>query len=245
MKKLILSLALITPLSLTACQTNQDWVTAGSNILNSTLGQQAVSTALSSSEMTAGLREALSVGTNIVVNQLGQSGGFLNDSNIQIPLPSQLQKVDEALTAIGFGALTNDLKTRMNTAAEIATPKAKALFLDAISTMTIADAQDILFGADNAATSYLQSRMGSALGMEIEPIVQNALNQAGAVQAYDRAIGQYQNLPFMPDIKADLTNHVVDKALDGIFYYVAVEEAAIRNNPAKRTTELLQKVFSQ
>lgn len=195
--------------------------------------------------MTAGLREALSVGTNIVVNQLGQSGGFLNDSNIQIPLPSQLQKVDEALTAIGFGALTNDLKTRMNTAAEIATPKAKALFLDAISTMTIADAQDILFGADNAATSYLQSRMGSALGMEIEPIVQNALNQAGAVQAYDRAIGQYQNLPFMPDIKADLTNHVVDKALDGIFYYVAVEEAAIRNNPAKRTTELLQKVFSQ
>jgi hypothetical protein len=143
-----------------------------------------------------------------------------------------------------YKKLTNDLKTRMNDAAEIATPKAKSLFLDAISTMTITDAQDILFGADNAATNYLRSRMGSALGVEIEPIIQSALNQAGAVQAYDSVMGQYQSLPFMPDVKANLTNHVVDKALDGIFYYVAQEEAAIRNNPAKRTTELLQKVFA-
>jgi hypothetical protein len=31
--------------------------------------------------------------------------------------------------------------------------------------------------------------------------------------------------------------------MDGIFHYIAVEEAAIRQNPAKRTTELLQRVF--
>lgn len=239
-----MTIAFASVLSLSACKTSGDWMTAGTNILNSTLGQQAVTSALSSSEMSAGLREALSTGTNLVVSQLGQTGGFLNDQNIQIPLPSELQKVDQALSAIGLGQLTNDLKTRMNDAAEIATPKAKSLFLDAISTMTITDAQDILFGADNAATNYLRSRMGSALGVEIEPIIQSALNQAGAVQAYDSVMGQYQSLPFMPDVKANLTNHVVDKALDGIFYYVAQEEAAIRNNPAKRTTELLQKVFA-
>ncbi|WP_200889333.1 DUF4197 family protein [Geoalkalibacter ferrihydriticus] len=31
--------------------------------------------------------------------------------------------------------------------------------------------------------------------------------------------------------------------MDGIFYYLAEEEAAIRRNPAKRTTELLRQVF--
>ncbi len=35
----------------------------------------------------------------------------------------------------------------------------------------------------------------------------------------------------------------VEQAMDGMFYYVAKEEAAIRNDPAARTTELLQKVF--
>jgi len=33
--------------------------------------------------------------------------------------------------------------------------------------------------------------------------------------------------------------------MDGIFYYMAKEEAAIRRNPAKRTTDLLKKVFNK
>jgi len=31
--------------------------------------------------------------------------------------------------------------------------------------------------------------------------------------------------------------------MDGIFYYMAKEEAAIRTDPAKRTTDLLKRVF--
>ena len=65
----------------------------------------------------------------------------------------------------------------------------------------------------------------------------------GAVQAYDNAIGQYKSVPFVPDVKADLTQHVLERALHGLFLYLAQEEAAIRQNPAKRTTELLQRVF--
>ena len=54
---------------------------------------------------------------------------------------------------------------------------------------------------------------------------------------------QYDTIPFVPDVKADLTGYVVQKALEGIFFYIAKEEAAIRNDPAARTTELLKKVF--
>lgn len=58
-------------------------------------------------------------------------------------------------------------------------------------------------------------------------------------------IGQYKTLPFVPDAKANLTNHVLDKAIGGVFLYLGREEAAIRENPAARTTELLKKVFGK
>jgi len=35
----------------------------------------------------------------------------------------------------------------------------------------------------------------------------------------------------------------MNKAINGLFYYLAKEEAAIRKDPAKRTTELLKRIF--
>jgi hypothetical protein len=58
-------------------------------------------------------------------------------------------------------------------------------------------------------------------------------------------MGEYADLPFVPDIKADLSEHVVDKGISGIFYYLAKEEAAIRQDPLKQTSTLLKQVFGQ
>ncbi|MEP6664376.1 MAG: DUF4197 family protein, partial [Verrucomicrobiota bacterium] len=41
----------------------------------------------------------------------------------------------------------------------------------------------------------------------------------------------------------DIDSYVTQKAMDGLFKMVAAEEKKIRENPAARTTELLQKVF--
>jgi hypothetical protein len=41
----------------------------------------------------------------------------------------------------------------------------------------------------------------------------------------------------------DLDNYVTEKALDGLFVKLAEEERRIRENPAARSTELLEKVF--
>ena len=60
----------------------------------------------------------------------------------------------------------------------------------------------------------------------------------------DFDVKDYDKIPYMPDVKADLRGYVVDKALDGIFFYVAKEEAAIRANPVQRSTDLLKKVFA-
>ena len=221
-----------------------DWVKVAEKTLNSGLYGEAASSALSNSDIIAGLKQALSIGSQNVVGQLGAANGFNLDPNIRIPLPDQLQRVDRALSAVGMNRLTEDLELRLNRAAEAATPKAKQYFLSAIQNMTINDAKGILTGPQDSATQYLHRTMGTQLAGDIKPIVETTLADAGAVRAYDQVLGQYSQIPFMPDVKADLNNYVVEKALDGIFYYVAAEEAAIRQNPAARTTELLKKVFA-
>lgn len=199
---------------------------------------------LASSDVAAALKQALSIGSGNVVSQLGAQNGFWGDAAIQIPLPDTLNRVDTALSAIGAGALTNDLKLRMNRAAERAMPKARQLFLTAISEMTFNDAKNILTGPDDAATTYLRKAMGPQLLAEMQPIISSTMAEAGVVQSYDAVMGQYQQIPSVSSFKTNLESYVGNKALDGVFYYVAAEEKAIRENPAKRTTDLLKTVFS-
>ena len=199
--------------------------------------------ALSNDDIAAGLREALRVGSERVVAQLGTLDGFNLDPDIHIPLPGVLQDVQKTLSKFGMSGLADDLELRLNRGAEAAVPEAKALFADAISQMSLDDARGILEGPDDAATQYFKGKMSAPLGERMTPIVDSSLSDVGAIAAYDKMMGQYEAIPFVPDVKADLTGYVVEKGLDGIFYYVAKEEAAIRNDPAKRTTEILQKVF--
>jgi hypothetical protein len=139
--------------------------------------------------------------------------------------------------------LADDLELRLNRAAEAAAPEAKELFWQAVDEMTLDDVQGIYDGPDDAATQYFKDKMTPPLAERMQPVVDSSLAEVGAIQSYDTMMAQYKSVPFVPDAKADLTTYVVEQAMDGMFYYVAKEEAAIRNNPAARTTELLQKVF--
>ncbi|MDP2106205.1 MAG: DUF4197 domain-containing protein, partial [Desulfobulbaceae bacterium] len=141
--------------------------------------------------------------------------------------------------------MLDDLELKMNRAAEAAAPKAKKLFLEAISAMTFSDIQSIYNGPENAATKYFQDKLTPSLTKEMTPIVDSSLSDVGAVQAYDGVMSNYKTMPFVPDAKANLTQHVTDKGIAGIFHYLGKEEAAIRQNPARQTTELLKRVFGK
>ena len=220
------------------------WWDKGSSVVKS-FGIGSAVEELSISEISAGLKEALSVSSENVVNQLGVSDGFNKDSNIHIPLPSSLDTVKSMLSKVGMSSLFEDLELKLNRAAEAATPMAKKLFFNAISHMSFEDVKQIYNGPDDAATQYFKDRMSSDLALEMKPVIETSLSQVGAVSAYDNMMKNYKSIPFVPDIKANLTSHVVEKGMDGIFYYIAKEEAAIRQNPTKRTTELLKKVFTK
>jgi hypothetical protein len=198
---------------------------------------------LTSEEIGRGLKDALRVGSETVVAQLGRQDGFNADPDIHIPLPQQLATAKNWLGKIGMASLLDDLELRLNRAAETATPRAKKLFFQAIGEMTFDDVMQIYNGPDDAATRYFKDKMSTPLAEEMSPIVSDSLADVGAIKSYDNVMKEYRTIPFAPDIKADLTAYVVERGIGGIFHYIAIEEAAIRQNPAKRTTELLQKVF--
>ena len=206
-------------------------------------GSETKEQVLSTDEVGNGLKEALRVGTETVVANLGKTDGFNLDEMIHIPLPSQLTKVKSVLGKIGMDSMLTDLELRLNRAAEIATPKAQQLFVQAINEMTLDDVMDIYNGPDDSATQYFRAKMSAPLAAEMKPVVDESLADVGAVKVYDDMMERYYAMPFVPEVDVDLSDYVVEKGLDGIFYYLAREEAAIRENPAKRTTDLLKRVF--
>lgn len=219
------------------------WLDKAGKLYEELGGNEGASAAISNEEIAAGLKEALRVGTDHVVGRLGAVDGFNTDPLVHIPLPDSLKKVQSTLSAVGMSAMMDDLELRLNRAAEVATPEAKRLFLESIQDMTLEDVRRIYEGPSDAATRYFQAKMSAPLADKMIPIVNDSLSQVGAIRVYDDAIDRYQAIPFVPDVKADLTGYVVDKGMDGIFFYLAREEASIRQDPASRTTDLLRKVF--
>lgn len=235
--------AIIVFLGVSPVAAQTEWLEKGKDLLEGYGGGISGGSALTNDEIVAGLKEALQVGTERVVGQLGAVDGFNTDPSVHIPLPDSLKTVQSTLNKMGMSGIMDDLELRLNRAAEAATPKAKQLFVEAIKDMTLDDVKQVYEGPSDSATRYFRSKMSQPLAEEMTPVVDQSLSEVGAIKAYDDAMGQYEAIPFTPDVKADLSSYVTEKGMDGIFYYLAKEEAAIRQDPAKRTTELLQKVF--
>jgi hypothetical protein len=241
MKKLLLpTIAVAALLAVPAAAQFGDLLKKGQEMMG---GSSSGASALSTGDIASGLKEALRVGSERVVSQVGKTDGYNKDPAIHLPLPGSLKSVQSALNAAGMGGMLDDLELKLNRAAEAAAPKAHTLFADAISQMSIDDARKIYDGPKDAATQYFKSKMSKPLAAEMTPVVNQSLAEVGAVKSYDAVMGQYKQIPFVPDTKANLTGYVVEKGMDGIFLYLGKEEAAIRDNPAKRSTELLKKVF--
>ena len=193
----------------------------------------------------AGLRDALSVGTENTVRRTGRTDGFLGNELIRIPLPESLRSVGGALRKVGFGSQVDELEVAMNRAAETAAGEAGEVFLSAIRDMTIGDARSILEGGDTAATDYFRDATQDKLRTRFEPIVDTGLQKVGAVQLHDRIMERYRAIPFAPDSGFHLRDYVTDEALDGLFTVLAQEEQRIRTDPAARVTALLRRVFGE
>ncbi len=200
---------------------------------------------LSQETVSAGLKQALQVGTENTVFRTNQNGGFSNNSLIKILVPEKLDKVASTVRKIGLGSYVDKFELQMNRAAESAAGEAKAVFFDAISGMSLQDAWGILRGGENAATNYFKQHTTRTLTNRFKPIIQTNMQKVGFYNDYNKLLDTYNALPFTDKQDLSIETYVTDKALSGLFTLVAEEEAKIRKDPVARTTELLRKVFSQ
>lgn len=239
------TLLLLFPLLVAGC-TGTEWQQASQGVLQQLTNPAGGGAPLTVNEIDAGLREALRVGSERVVAQVGRADGFNGDARIRIPLPKKLADARDFARKIGLDGSFNEVEVRLNRAAEAAAPEARALFWQAIAQMSLADVRGILNGPDDAATRYFANKMTPELTRLMRPVIDRSLDEVGAIRSYRKAVQQYQAaIPFAPKVEVDLTGYVAEKGIAGIFHYLAEEEAAIRRDPLKRTTQLLQRVFGQ
>lgn len=197
---------------------------------------------LTSNQISSGLKEALNLGVTDGVKKLALTDGFLKNEAVKILMPEKLRKVDTTLRSVGLGSLADEGVKLLNRAAEDAVTEAAPIFTNAITSMTITDAKNILLGNNNAATSYLQSKTQSQLFTAFQPKVKASLGKVGADAVWKNLISKYNTFTGQ-SVTTDLNEYVTTETINGVFKMVADKESGIRNTPAMRTTSVLQKVF--
>jgi hypothetical protein len=212
---------------------------------NSVLSKSSSSgSGLSSGEIADGLKEALSLGAQKSTDKLSAPDGFFKDAAVKILLPKQIRDIENKMRMLGLGKLVDNAELSMNRAAEDASKSAAPIFLSAIKKMTVTDALNILRGSDTAATAYLRKTTTPQLTDAFKPIIEESLKKVDATKYWKDVFTAYNRFSSTP-VDTDINSYVTQKALEGIFHYVAVEETNIRQNPAERVTDILKKVFAK
>jgi len=220
---------------------------------------------LSNDTIIKGLKEALNKGVKSAVTTLGANNGYLDNSEVKIPLPSNLEKAKVLISKIGGESYINDLEKAMNDAATQAAPKTAKILGDSIAKMSITDASNILKGAPNSATKYFKTNTLESLKTLITPIIKETMAtndvasyyssfnsfykenvksyvDSSSLTSYAKSLGVDSYIPGSSDESLD--EYIVNKALDGLFLMIEKEEKAIRENPVERTTQILKDVFT-
>ncbi|WP_421792695.1 DUF4197 domain-containing protein [Hyphobacterium sp.] len=205
------------------------------------------------------IRHMLVTATRAATQRLGRFDGFFGDGLVRIPLPGLLGSTQQRLEPLGLAGPLDDLQLRMNRSAESVMPAARDLVISAIRSLTISDGLSILRGGDTAATAYLRSRTETSLGGLLRPPMEETLTDSGAYGVLDQAAGLIDQRSGIgrffggnrtarssaSDYREQVTDFAVEKALDGVFYYVGEEERSFRANPTRRAEDVLRGLFGQ
>lgn len=243
--KTIVAIALLICISVSSQgQIIRDYMNDANRMLGGGKSKKIGGTSLTENEISDGLRQALQVGAQNTTSKLSTPNGFFGNALIKVLMPPEAKKVETTLRTIGMGKYVDNAILTMNRAAEDASGKALPIFVNAIKGMSIQDAVSILKGGNNAATNYLKSKTTASLTSAFRPVIEQSLDKVNATKYWSDVFSVYNDLPTTYNkINPDLAAYVTERALNGLFVYIADEEAKIRMNPGARVTDLLKKVF--
>jgi hypothetical protein len=203
----------------------------------------------SQDQLADALKQALSKGVESAVTNLGRTDGFLGNPQVRIPMPDKLQAVERTLRGMKQDRLADEFVTTMNRAAEEAVPAALPIFTESLKSMTVEDSRQLLAGGQDSATQFFKQKGDTRIQERMLPVIKDATAKTGVTSAYKKLLDQAAGgSSFLGKLNIntaslDVDKYVTQKASDGLFKMIAEEEKRIRENPAARTTELLDKVF--
>ncbi|MFD2717551.1 DUF4197 domain-containing protein [Hymenobacter monticola] len=202
---------------------------------------------LTEAQASAGVKEALNKGIIKAVQFASEPDGFNANDDIHIPTPPDLDLVKGTIGRLpGMTKLFETFETQLNRAAEAAAPKAKDIFLNALSNMSFTDALSLVTSSQtDAATQFLRKSTQAQLVSAFHPDIEAAIDQVGAGRAYATITNTYNKIPLQQPVTLSLADYTTQKAVDGLFILLANEEAKIRKNPAARTSDILKSVFGR
>ena len=213
-------------------------------ILLATTRAQALSLAdLSNADASSGVKAALEQGALAAVGLLGQSGGFLNNPQVRIPLPGYLNDAAQLMKRFGQGARIEELETAINRAAELAVPMGKEVLVGAVRSMNVQDAKNILTGGTTSVTQFFSEKTRVPLGQKFLPLVAQATDKVGLAQQYNAFAGKAAGFGLLRQEDASIEQYVTGKTLDGLFTVIGEQEQQLRQNPAAAGSAILKKVF--
>ncbi|MGW8316931.1 MAG: DUF4197 domain-containing protein [Bacteroidales bacterium] len=225
--------------------------------LNTLMQSVPADAPLTEAEVAKGLKEALIIGSENSAAILSAVDGYYGDELVKILLPEEASVIIDNLARIPGGEkMVEDVILRINRAAEDAAKEAAPIFVNSIQQMTIRDAFDILRGADNSATQYLINTTRTDLYNLYQPKIRQSTEKdiVGGIstrESWEALTGKWNTFAnsvvgrmagFDP-VNIDLDDYLTNRALDGMFLKVQVEEKKIRTNISARVTPLLKKVF--
>lgn len=221
----------------------RDMVKAGGVAIAGGVWMPARASWLSEADAATGIRVAIERGAVAAVGLLGRADGFLGNPKVRIPLPEFLQDVAGLLKAAGQRKRVEELEVSMNRAAEAAVPEAKALLVQAVKSMSVDDARQLLTGGDNSVTQFFAYKTREPIGAKFLPIVQRATEKVSLAARYNAVASRASRFGLLRQENANIEIYVTGKALDGLYLMIGEEERKIRADPVGTGSAILKKVF--
>jgi hypothetical protein len=212
---------------------------------------------LTEEEVVSGLKEALITGAGNSAQKLSAENGYYGDETIKILLPDEAKVIVDNISKLpGGDKMVQDVILRINRAAEDAAKEAAPVFVNSIKQMTIKEAFTILNGADNAATGYLRATTYNELYGLYKPKIQSStekkiVGNISTKESWVALTGKWNilansvagRLANLKPVNTDLDDYLTNKALNGMFIKIEIEELKIRKEVSARVSPILKRVF--
>jgi hypothetical protein len=187
------------------------------------------------------LVDGLKAGLGSVISQ------SLGSGTLTVTPPPALAKIQAALSKTGNAAAGTGFEEALKAAVAQVSPQVAGLLKSDLASIKPEEAQGLLAGGPDAATKFLQQKIGPNLREKLLPLVKQATASSSTAAKAKEMLALAGPFAGIAGNKAvnDMDAYLCDQLLAQSFALVAKQEAAVRANPALlKDSPLAQKVFA-